>query len=276
MRLRSPAKRNRRRRVALLGKALRRFVLAIQFLTTIPIPGNYVKDEKDLGRSVLFYPIVGLLIGLETLGLYRLASRVFMPVVSMVIAYVGNIMLTGGLHIDGFGDMCDGFYAGKDKQGILAIMKDSHIGTMAVLGIFCLLILKLSLLYSVLPKDILAQTILVIPAISRWVISVAAGIYHYAREEGGTAKPFVENVGRREIIISSFLISLISFIILGPAGILLSISTLAIALIFMRWVKNKIGGITGDILGGLNEISEVCSLVMLNLGFPLIKTLWNY
>ncbi len=259
-----------------MNSLLRQFICAIQFLTIIPIRGNYVRDEKDLGRSMLFYPIVGLLIGLATLGLYRLASYVFMPIVGMVIAFVGNLVLTGGLHLDGFADMCDGFYAGKDKQGILTIMKDSHIGTMAVLGIFCLLILKLSFFYSLFPKGLLAEAILVIPAISRWVMSVAAGIYPYARAEGGTAKPFVENVGRREIIISSFLIAIISFAILGPAGILLSMATLAVALVFMRWVKSKIGGITGDVLGGLNEISEVCSLFILNLAFPLGKTVWNF
>lgn len=247
-------------------------MVALQTLTAIPVPGNYVKEEKDLGRSMAFYPLAGLLIGLLTLAVFRLSSLIFTPALSLILAFVANILFTGGLHLDGFGDMCDGFYAGKDKKGILAIMKDSHVGTMAVLGIFCLLILKLALWFSLLQKNILEESLLIIPSVSRWVMSVAAGIFPYARAEGGTAKPFVENVRPREILLSSFLMFAVSFGILRLPGILIPVSTLAAALLFMQWVKRRIGGITGDVLGGLNEISEVSALLIL-AAFPWPKTL---
>src|SRR4051794_18042409 len=100
--------------------AARGLMIAIQFLTAIPISGNYVKEDQDLGRSMSFYPLAGLLIGALTFGFFRLASYAFTPAISMVLAFVGGTVLTGGLHIDGFADMCDGFYAGKDKEGILS------------------------------------------------------------------------------------------------------------------------------------------------------------
>ena len=247
-------------------------MIAVQFLTTIPIPGNPVREDKDLGRSMLFYPIVGLLIGAITAALYRLVSHLFTPAVSLTIVYVAAIVLTGGLHIEGFADMCDGFYAGKDKAGILSIMKDSHIGTMAVLGVFCLLLLKISLLFSLLLKDALIPAFLLVPAISRWIMAVAAAFYPYARAEGGTARPFIEHAGGVEVLLSSFFILSISYFILNASGVLISLATLAIAGIFMIWVKRKIGGVTGDILGGLNEISEVSALLLFNIVFGIHKT----
>lgn len=253
---------------------LHQLICAVQFLTILPIRGNYVREDEDLARSMIFYPVVGLLIGLTCVAFYHLSSRIFTPAISLVIAYIFGIIFTGGLHLDGFADMCDGFYAGKDKSEILSIMKDSHIGTMAVLGLFCLLSLKLSLLFSILLRGQLIETLLVVPAISRWVMTMSAVLYPYARMEGGTGKPFVENIGIKEAIISSLFISIISYLVVGTSGIVVSIATLGVALIFMQWVKKKIGGITGDILGGLNEISEISALFLLQLSFAIVRKGW--
>ena len=249
-------------------------MIAVQFLTTLPIHGNHVREDKDLGRSMMFYPIVGLFMGAITLAIYKLVSYFFLSSVSLVIATIASIVLTGGLHIDGFADMCDGFYAGQDKTGILTIMKDSHIGTMAVIGVFCLLLLKLSLLASLLSRGKLMVAFLIVPSISRWVMTVVAASYPYARAEGGTAKPFVQNAGPTEISLSSVFILIISYFLAGPAGILISFLTVGIALLIMIWVKRKIGGITGDVLGGMNEISEVSALLILNLAYPILRTGW--
>jgi len=238
-------------------------MIAVQFLTALPIPRNYVGEESDLSRSMIFYPMVGLLLGTLTMVSYWLASHLFVPSVSLVIAYVISILLTGGLHIDGFADMCDGFYAGKDKSEILTVMKDSHIGTMAVIGVFCLLLLKLSMLFSLFLKDHLTQAFLVVPLISRGMMTVAASLYPYARTEG-TAKLFIENIGRMEMAGASLCVLIFSYLIVGTAGIYISLATFAVVFLFLQWVKSKIGGITGDILGSVNEISELSALGMLN------------
>lgn len=223
---------------------------------------------------MMFYPVVGLLLGLLTLGLYKFASHAFTPAMSLTLAFVLGILLTGGLHIDGFADMCDGFYAGKDKAGILAVMKDSHVGTMAVIGVFCLLTLKLSLLFSIFLKGGLSQAFLLTPSISRWVMTVMAASFPYARPEGGTAKPFVESAGKFEVAVASILMMAIAYFFAGTPGILTALFTLVSAFIFMRWVKEKIGGITGDVLGGLNEISEVTALLIFNLAYQTPKAGW--
>lgn len=253
---------------------IRQLLCAVQFLTTIPIGGNYVREEKDLARSMVFYPVAGLLIGLVSLWVYRFGSRLSVPSVSVVMAFVMTIVMTGGLHIDGFADMCDGFYAGKDRAEILAIMKDAHIGTMAVIGVFCLLLLKLSLLFSLLLKERVETGFLIVPVISRWVMTVAASFYPYARVDGGTGRPFVENAGTFEAVSASLLTLLISYVILGFQGILIALLTLAAALVFLQWIKMKIGGITGDILGALNEISELLCLLLLQCPFHTVKTGW--
>ncbi len=251
----------------------RQFIIAVQFLTTIPIPGNYVHEEKDLGRSMIFYPIVGLLIGIVTSASYRLVSHFFIPAVSLAVVFVISILLTGGLHLDGFADMCDGFYAGKDKSGILSIMKDSHIGTMAVLGIFCLLLLKLVMMFSLLLKNSLIPAFLIVPVISRGLMALVAGLYPYARTDG-TAKPFIENIGRMEMSGAAILVLAISYCVVGVAGIYVTLGTLVVAFVFLHCVKSKIGGITGDILGSVNEISEISALVMLHMVFPILKIRW--
>jgi adenosylcobinamide-GDP ribazoletransferase len=258
-----------------LTSIFRKFICSLQFLTTIPIPGNYVKGENDLAHSMAFYPVVGLILGLISVLLYRVSGLCFIPTVSLVITFILSIILTGGLHIDGFADMCDGFYVGKNKTEILTIMKDSHIGTMAVIGIFCLLILKLSLLYSLLQKEKLLIGLILVPTVSRWIMAVIASSYPYARSEG-TAKPFVQNAGIKEIFFSSLFAAIISFAIYGWVGILIAMVTLLFSFIIAHWVQSQIGGVTGDILGGLNEMAEIAALLLLQYSFPIVQKGWAF
>ena len=252
---------------------LRQFSLAVQFLTILPVPAE-VREENDLARSMIFYPLVGLIIGGITVLVYQSALHFFNWPLSLVIAFISTILLTGGLHIDGFADMCDGFYAGKDKAQILTIMKDSHIGTMAVLGIFCLLLFKLALLAALLRKEKLILAFLIVPSISRWVMTVLAGRYPYARIEGGTAKSFVENAGSTEILFATLIILAIAFFLAGFGGVLLCLMALAAAALFMQRVNRKIDGITGDVLGGMNEIAEITALLVLNLAPQFFEARW--
>jgi adenosylcobinamide-GDP ribazoletransferase len=242
---------------------LRSFICAVQFLTVIPIRGDSALEEKDLARSMIFYPLVGLMLGSLMLLVYRLGLNFLPPAVSLVLAYVCGIAATGGLHLDGFADLCDSFYAGKDRTQILAIMKDSHVGAMAVLGLVCLLMVKLALLFSLLWKQKLPLAFLLVPAVSRWVMVIAASFTPYARTEGGTAQPFVQNAGWIEALLASVLGAVIFFAVYKLPGILISAAVLAAVFIVLQWIKSKINGITGDVLGGLNEISEVLVLLLM-------------
>ena len=238
---------------------LRLFLIALQFLTILPLKKNYLEEEKDLAGSMIFYPLVGLLIGLLTLWIYRFSERFFIPSISLIFAFIAGIIFTGALHLDGFADCCDGFYAGKNKEEILKIMKDSRIGTMAVVGLFCLLLLKFSLYFSLLFKDQLKDAFLIVPVISRWLMTVSASLYPYAREEG-TAALFLKYIGKKELFFSSLLLSVIIAPVLGFNGITVAAFSFSAVWFFLQLVKRKIGGLTGDILGAVNELAEITAL----------------
>src|ERR671922_2859676 len=125
-----------------------RFALALRFLTIVPWPRSEVRRPEDLGASMAFYPVVGALLGSGLLGVYLAGSAAFPDGVLRPALVVLLVILTGGLHLDGLADVCDGFYAGRTKADVLRIMKDPHLGTMAVVGIISVLLMKAMLLSS--------------------------------------------------------------------------------------------------------------------------------
>src|SRR5262245_41641602 len=135
---------------------MHRLALAFQFMTILPWPMVQVRHAEDLGVSMVFYPIVGATLGSIMVCMYVVGSEVFPDGVLRPALVVLLIILTGGLHLDGFADVCDGFYAGTTKAEALRIMKDPHLGTMAVVGIIAVLMLKVVLL-SHLPAVLLCS-----------------------------------------------------------------------------------------------------------------------
>src|SRR5918996_5870537 len=125
---------------------MHRLALAFQFLTILPWPRVEVRYPEDLGGSMAFYPIVGAALGSVMVGVYVVGLEVFPDGVLRPALVVLLIILTGGLHLDGFADVCDGFYAGQTKADVLRIMKDPHLGSMAVVGIISVLLIKVVLL----------------------------------------------------------------------------------------------------------------------------------
>ena len=178
---------------------LRKGLIALQFLTIFPVKisaeGGSAPDgksdikEKDFGASLLYFPLVGLLIGL----ILALSAFLLFPLPGIIkgaTILIISIIITGGIHLDGFADTCDGFYGNKPKEKILEIMKDSHIGAMGVIGIVSLLLLKFSLIAS-FNERLLWKALILMVVFSRWVQVMACFSASYARQEG-KAKYFLE------------------------------------------------------------------------------------
>src|SRR5262249_23936482 len=125
------------------------FLLALHFLTILPLPQTLKVKDNDLARSVGYFPLIGVMLGVLSAGVYVIAFRWTGLVPALMTSVISTIILSGALHLDGFADLCDAFYAGKNKEHILAIMKDSHVGAMAVVGLICLLALKFTFLSAV-------------------------------------------------------------------------------------------------------------------------------
>src|SRR5512137_125405 len=121
---------------------MKSFLAAIQFLTVIPFPKDYMPREEDLGRSVPFYPIVGLLIGIMAATLGYLMEAVLPPLPAYATILIFLLAISGGLHMDGLADTADGFFSARPRDRILEIMRDSRIGVMGVIAVVCIVLLK--------------------------------------------------------------------------------------------------------------------------------------
>ena len=112
---------------------MKRLLLAFQFLVQVPIPLKEA-TERDIGRSAIFFPLVGACIGGMLVLAYLLLELLFPVLVARVLTLVVMILLYGAFHLDGLSDTVDGLYGGKDRDDTLRIMKDSHVGAMGVIA----------------------------------------------------------------------------------------------------------------------------------------------
>jgi adenosylcobinamide-GDP ribazoletransferase len=241
--------------------------LAFQFLTIVPWPRSQVYHPEDLGGSMAFYPVVGAVLGSLMVVVYLAGAQIFPEGVLRPGLVVVLIVLTGGLHLDGLADVCDGFYAGRTPADALRIMKDPHLGTMAVVGIASVLLMKVVLL-SHLPTTALYSALCIFPAVSRGGMVWGTWMAPYARSEGGTGESFFQTLGQRHVWMASGFLGIWTVLFAGwSATIILALSAVATGL-FVNACRRRIGGMTGDTLGALNELLEVLTLA---LYYPFLR-----
>lgn len=229
---------------------MKSLLLMITFFTRIPIRYNYEYHEKDFINGIKFLPLIGLIIGGAMYIPAFLKGSVHMPIISL-LSWVIYIWITGGLHIDGLADTFDGIFSNRDKEKILEIMKDSRIGAFGVLGMLLLIIWNL-----IFTSYIDMRTIMIVPIVGRSAAILSASISKYAREAPGMGKGFIESCGIEEVILAlifSFIPVILFFKLQGL--IILTILYLAI-LIITKNINKKIGGMTGDTLGFIIELSQ--------------------
>ena len=235
---------------------MKHLLIAFQFLTVLPLKICIEIKGEDYGKSLVYFPIVGMTIG-ATLSAISLCCG-FLPVpVLGAIVLIFSAFLTGMLHLDGFADTCDGFYGSKPKEEILEIMRDPRIGVMGVVGITLLLLLKFSLIISI-PKDVLWRSLITMCCLARWTQATGC-LLPYARNEG-KAGLFIKYARKEDIIIGGVFTIIVFSALFGLKGIIIFFSSLIPALIFICHAKSKIGGMTGDTIGAVSEITEVSTL----------------
>ena len=246
---------------------MHRLALAFQFLTILPWPRLEVRRPEDLGGSVAFYPVVGAALGSFMAGVHLMGSEVFPDGVLRPALVVLLVILTGGLHLDGLADVCDGFYAGRTKAEALRIMKDPHLGTMAVVGIISVLMMKVVLLSS-LPAAVLCSALLIFPVIGRGGMVWGMWMAPYARPEGGTGETFFRTLRGRHVWTATVLLGVWAMLFAGWPGVVLLLLAAGATRLFVSYCGRRIGGMTGDTLGALNELLELLTLA---LYYPLSR-----
>ncbi len=239
------------------------FFLAWQFLTILPAgrSGGQASPQA-LGRSMGFYPLIGLLLGLLLWAAQWAFSHLFSPALGDGLILLLLVLLTGAFHLDGLADTLDGLAYGKSSQDRLAIMKDHRVGTFGVVGLILILGIKFLALNS-LPEEVAGKSLAAALILGRW--SMVQLIYRspYARPEGGLGKVFKEYLGKREMIIATATSLLFSILLLRSWGALLWLIVGIFTLGIQGFFGKKIGGVTGDVLGAADEINETLALLMM-------------
>ena len=173
------------------------FLVALRFLTILPLGGPVKVDSGLFIWSSKYYPLVGLVIGCLLWGFYRLLMVVFPANVAVGLLLAFWVVLSGALHLDGLGDTLDGCYGGKNPADRLRIMKDVHLGTMGIVGIILLLMLKWFALKEMLHFPSLSYWLFLIPLAGRWTPVFLSAFWPYARAEGGLGRDLVQEMEKR-------------------------------------------------------------------------------
>ncbi|MFH2137371.1 MAG: adenosylcobinamide-GDP ribazoletransferase [Candidatus Omnitrophota bacterium] len=237
---------------------MKHFLLALQFLTIIPVKIRGTVSDKDISRSLLFFPIAGALIGWILCCVLGLLS--FLPqIVLAAVLLAANSVITGGLHLDGFADTCDGLCGTHSAEKSLEIMRDSRVGAMGLIGIVCLLVLKFSLLTAVAGL-LMWKTLICMGMISRWMQVFACYSGDYPRKEG-KAKLFVGSVLLKDLAAGGTIVFMLTALLCGIKGVMGFVFTFACVFVFKLFVRKKISGMTGDTIGAASEIAEVIILL---------------
>jgi adenosylcobinamide-GDP ribazoletransferase len=236
-----------------------RCVTSLRILTILPLPG---KDTPVVASSMPFFPLAGFLIALVMYPVFFLIDYCQPLTLLSGILLTGVLFLvTGGLHFDGFADCCDGFGGGRTKEKILAIFKDSRLGTYGVAGL-CIDILVRVTLYKWYVEQHAFSIILISLVVSRSFQGLALTFMKSATPGQGSASHFCQNGSRWQIVLSNLLIvSFCIFMVRNPLAMaVIILSAFIVGVVFMLYCKKRIDGVTGDCIGALNEITEIILL----------------
>jgi len=244
------------------------FIILIQFMTRIPIPLKISYSEKKLGKSIKFFPLVGLIIGLvlyftNFLITVYLKNIFYNKTIIAIFLIILEILIVGIIHIDGLADTFDGLFSYAKKEKMLEIMKDSRIGTNGAVVLILYFIAKTVLISEIITTN--PKYLIIFPIIARLSTPVNAGLSNYARKSGMSNAIISEN-GIFEAIFSLALSIILVFYIIDIKGIVAISIAFIFIIIFMLNVRKKIDGITGDIMGACLELT---SILVLFLGIVL-------
>ena len=240
---------------------------SLTFLTIFPaaiVPGarQWSPTQQALSNSRAFYPAVGLLLGLLLVGLEWGCSEVFPVYLSAAVLLVSLIVVNRGLHLDGLMDTCDGIFGGFTKERRLEIMRDSQVGAFGVAGAAGILLLKYGALVSLLElsgSDV-KWPLLLFPMLSRWSMVVALGAFPYVRSQG-LGSPFHQGGILWPTTVAG-ITAVAGAVLLGSiAGAGMFVGATLIAWVLGKSISGKLGGLTGDSYGAINEVIEMLALM---------------
>ncbi|MFD1467002.1 adenosylcobinamide-GDP ribazoletransferase [Hymenobacter caeli] len=259
-------------------RQLRLLLTAVMFYTRLPVPRWVGHTEGQLNRATVYFPLIGWLVGGVAAGVYWGAAQLWPPLVAVLLSTGAGVLLTGAFHEDGLADTCDGFGGGWTRERILAIMKDSRVGTYGVVGLGLVLATKVAALAGAAGRGPgalpVSALLLVAHPLSRLVAATFVRTLPYARADlaDGKAKPIAQSLppGRLAAAALPGLLPLLALAAWQQRPMLLAVlGPLAVLQVVLgRWFKKWLGGYTGDCLGAAQQLAE--ALIYLFLTAHLI------
>jgi adenosylcobinamide-GDP ribazoletransferase len=264
---------------------MKQLALAFQFLTIIPITVKGDVSARDLSRSAIFFPVVGVIQGLLAACTAWLAVVIFSEEIASGLVIAVLVISNGGFHLDGLADTFDALavkssgHAAKDIEKRLSIMKDSATGAIGVVSVVLVILLKFLFIKELLihaAAPLAFCLLFLMPVYSKWTM-VPALCHGRPARENGLGKIFIDSARASTVISSFLLVTLSYFLVLALSNAAHGKETLALflslsgslylfSLVAVRFCEGNFGGLTGDNLGAIGEISEIL--------FLTVTTLW--
>ncbi len=231
---------------------------AVTFLTVIPVPGRSRPGLGDVAQSLWAFPAVGLALGAAALGTYELVSRALPEPATAAVVVVALLLLTGGIHLEGLADACDGLFGGRTREERLTIMRDPRVGAYGVMGLVSALGLKWAGIVS-LPGAVRFEALLLAPCLARAGLALSVAVFPYARDAGMGA-PFRE-AGTSRAAIAAAIAGTAAAALLGAGGVAAWALAMTGAVALGLWASSRIGGLTGDVYGAITEVVETAAFL---------------
>jgi adenosylcobinamide-GDP ribazoletransferase len=238
---------------------LSHFLLAIGFLTRIPVPHTRRFEENDLAKAAAFFPVVGALIGLLGWGFVHLVHPFASADLCIVLLMSFSMLLTGAFHEDAVADAFDAFGSQWTKERILDVMKDSRIGTYGTLAVVMMTLLKFIMLRDIGVANI-GPVFVVAHILSRWISLPMLCCLPYPKGSAGMGKAFVEGLATiswRAVIPGTLFALFVAVFAFGMTGLYFMLGVSVVGLLSGLYYYRKLQGATGDCLGTTTLLSEL-------------------
>ena len=271
------------------------FFGALRFFTRLPVPAWVGHSSEALNHSARYFPLVGILVGVLGGLTFLLAAYLLPASLALILSMAATLLVTGAFHEDGFADAVDGFGGGWSKAQVLAIMKDSRVGSYGAIAVALMLLAKFNALYE-LPDEWIAPALVAAHAASRFCSTTLIFALNYVREENPPAspprdgedcgsqaapaqgpeqivwaksKPLATRMGAGELAVAAvFGLAPLALLPWQAAAAGLALGA-AITLLAARYFVKRIGGYTGDCLGATQQLAELA------IYFGIAATAWN-
>lgn len=245
---------------------LHSLLTALRFLTILPISWKSKEDGRFFQASLIWFPVIGLLIGTMAATLVALGEGLLPPSLVALLATVFLAGISGCLHLDGLADSGDGLLSARPRQQALDIMRDSRSGAMGVIVLVFVILGKYASL-SVLPVTVMITAVFFMPLAGRTAILLTMAILPYARKGEGVGGLFYSADSRMLGLATLFFYALGALFFSWEVAFLLLAAILVTVALFSFWCFRKLGGATGDTLGAVCELAELAIAVSFTVVF---------